>query len=82
MNCMNLQKDDFIGEIRISLVGLPRGQEIVQWQILERVPNGEIQIGLKAITFGKKYIFHFSATIFNLTLSRFLKRKRRFCQTF
>ena len=44
--------DDFIGEAELALDGLVKGQEKLQWVKLRKVPHGEVQIGLKPITFG------------------------------
>eukprot|EP00339_Tiarina_fusa_P004927 CAMPEP_0117026930 /NCGR_PEP_ID=MMETSP0472-20121206/19743_1 /TAXON_ID=693140 ORGANISM="Tiarina fusus, Strain LIS" /NCGR_SAMPLE_ID=MMETSP0472 /ASSEMBLY_ACC=CAM_ASM_000603 /LENGTH=482 /DNA_ID=CAMNT_0004734057 /DNA_START=39 /DNA_END=1487 /DNA_ORIENTATION=+ len=55
LRCMDKDRystDDFIGEAELAFDGLVKDQETVQWVKLMKVPHGEIQIGIKPITFG------------------------------
>ena len=50
---LNKKRDDFIGEAEITLEGLVRDEETIKWIKLENIAHGEIQLGIKPITFGE-----------------------------
>jgi hypothetical protein len=51
---MSISQHQPMGEAQIALAGLTKGREVVDWIPLSGVPSGQLQIGLKALDFGKR----------------------------
>lgn len=70
-----------MGEAQISIAGLTKGREVVDWIPLSAVPSGQIQIGLKALDFGKRgtTFFNSHSQQYSLALFRSVHQYRISC---